>query len=113
MKTKHEIQYIYYPTIFQCHSHGPKTRFLQIIFLTISIDPKNARSKWLKTIEQNNMTGLLNLIPENEKGLHFETTYHVVGVPRYFIIDQEGKIVTVFAPGPGKRMKELIQTLLK
>lgn len=84
-----------------------------IIFLTISIDPKNARSKWLKTIEQNNMTGLLNLIPENEKGLHFETTYHVVGVPRYFIIDQEGKIVTVFAPGPGKRMKELIQTLLK
>ena len=84
-----------------------------IIFVTVSIDRKNARNKWLKALEENKMTGLLNLISYPTENSHFETDYHVIGVPRYFIIDKEGKIVTVFAPGPGKEMKELIQNILK
>ena len=84
-----------------------------ILFISISIDQKNARNKWLKALEENKMTGLLNLISYPTENSHFETDYHVIGVPRYFIIDKEGKIVTVFAPGPGKEMKELIQNILK
>lgn len=84
-----------------------------IIFLTISIDRKSARDRWLKAIKENNMTEMLNLIPASPENSRFETEYHVVGVPRYFIIDKKGKIVTTFAPSPGKEMKELILNTLK
>lgn len=84
----------------------------KILFLTISIDRQSARSKWQKAIKENHVTGMLNLFasPENSSFIY---DYRVVGVPRYFIIDEKGKIVTVFAPGPGKEMKELIQNVLK
>ena len=84
-----------------------------IIFITVSIDRKSAHGKWLKAIEENNMTDMLNLISAPSENSHFETEYHVVGVPRYFIIDKKGQIVTTFAPGPGKEMKELILNTLK
>lgn len=84
-----------------------------IVFLTISIDRKSAHDRWQKAIKENNMTEMLNLISIPSENSHFETEYHVVGVPRYFIIDKEGQIVTAFAPGPGKEMKELILNTLK
>lgn len=84
-----------------------------IIFLTVSIDQERTRDKWLKAIQENNMTGLINLIISPTGDSHFETDYQIVGVPRYFIIDKEGKIITVFAPSPDKEMKDLIQNILK
>lgn len=84
-----------------------------IIFLTVSIDQERTRDKWLKAIKENNMTGLINLIISPTGDSHFETDYQIVGVPRYFIIDKEGKIITVFAPSPDKEMKDLIQNILK
>ena len=86
-------------------------QYKDILFLTISIDRKSDQNKWLKAIKENNMTEMLNLISAPSANSHFE--YHINGVPRYFIIDKEGKIVTVFAPGPGKEMKALIQNTLK
>ena len=88
-------------------------QYKDILFLTISIDRKSDQDKWLKAIKENNMTGMLNLISAPSANSHFETEYQINGVPRYFIIDKEGKIVTVFAPGPGKEMKALIQNTLK
>lgn len=87
--------------------------YKDILFLTISIDRKSNRDKWLKAIKENNMTDMLNLISDPTANSHFETEYHITGIPRYFIIDKEGKIVTVFAPGPGEEMKTLIQNTLK
>lgn len=87
--------------------------YKDILFLTISIDRENNRDKWLKAIKENNMADMLNLILDPTANSHFETEYHITGIPRYFIIDKEGKIVTVFAPGPGKEMKTLIQNTLK
>lgn len=84
-----------------------------VLFLTVSIDRKNAHAKWLKAIQENNMTRIVNLISIPSKETRFETDYRVVGVPRYFIIDKKGKIVTVFAPSPGKELKELILNTLK
>ena len=88
-------------------------QYKDILFLTISIDRKSDQDKWLKAIKENNMTGVLDLISAPSANSHFETEYQINGVPRYFIIDKEGKIVTVFAPGPGKEMKALIQNTLK
>ena len=59
-----------------------------IIFLTVSIDQERTRDKWLKAIQENNMTGLINLIISPTGDSHFETDYQIVGVPRYFIIDK-------------------------
>lgn len=84
----------------------------KVLFLTISIDRQSAYNKWLKAIKENHMTGMLNLVASPEDS-SFISDYQVVGVPRYLIIDKKGKIVSVFAPGPGKEMKELIQNALK
>lgn len=85
----------------------------EIVFLTVSIDRKNAHDKWLQAITKHNMTDMLNLIATPTKEASFETEYRIAGVPRYFIIDPKGQIVTTFAPGPGKGMKELILNVLK
>lgn len=85
-----------------------------VIFLTVSIDRKKAREKWLKAIEDNNMSGMLNLIPDSDEESPFETAYCIPSVPRYLVIDQEGKIVNAYAPSPGSELKEtIINTLNK
>ena len=43
----------------------------------------------------------------------FEDAYYVSGIPRYIIIDKEGKIVSAFAPSPGNGLEEIIEELLK
>ena len=77
-------------------------------FLTVSIDRKSAKKQWLTTIKKRNMQGLTNLFPDCEVESPFESNYHISGVPRYMIIDQEGKIVTAYAPGPGEDMRQII-----
>lgn len=77
-----------------------------IVFLTISIDKSNAREKWIKALEENEMTGMVNLITlENSS---FENNYCIAGVPRYIIIDSEGNISNAFAPSPAEGLKEAI-----
>lgn len=82
-------------------------------FLTVSIDRRAAKKQWLTTIKKRNMQELTNLFPDCEEESQFESSYHISGVPRYIIIDREGKIVTAYAPGPGKEMREIILNTLK
>ncbi len=83
-----------------------------VVFLTVSIDRKNARAKWLKAIEDNGMDGMLNLIPDHDGESPFETDYSIPSVPRYLLIDQAGKIVNAFAPSPGTELQEIITNTL-
>ena len=83
-------------------------------FLTVSIDRKSVKKQWLATIEKRKMQELTNLFPDCETESQFESSYHISGVPRYIIIDQEGKIVSAYAPGPGEEMRKIIiNTLTK
>ena len=87
-----------------------------IVFLTVSIDRAKNKAKWLKNLEKHQMEGkanLINLMPDQPKQSQFETDYHVMGVPRYMMIDKEGKIISAYAPGPGEDMKKLILKALK
>lgn len=77
-------------------------------FLTVSIDRKAVKRQWLATIKKRKMQDLTNLFPDCETESSFESSYHISGVPRYMIIDQEGKIVTAYAPGPGEEMRKII-----
>lgn len=84
-----------------------------IVFITLSIDRSKAKGRWLKALEKHRMTGILNLIPDMDYTSPFEDAYFVSGVPRYLVIDKEGKLVTAFAPSPGNGMEELVENLLK
>lgn len=82
-----------------------------IVFLSVSIDRRDAREKWKKAVENNKMTALLNLIAVAGEST-FEADYCIAGVPRHIVIDKKGNIVDVYAPF-GKELKELIEQTLK
>lgn len=84
----------------------------KVVFLTVSIDRKNARAKWLKALEANKMLDMLNLNTDCAEQSPFETEYCVPSVPRHFVIDQQGKIVDVYAPH-GNALKQIIRNTLK
>lgn len=83
-----------------------------VIFLTVSIDRKNAHTKWLKALENNKMLDMLNLITDCTEQSPFETEYCIPSVPRHFVINQQGKIVDVYAPH-GNALKQMILNTLK
>ena len=83
-----------------------------IIFMTVSIDRKEVRESWLAAIEKRKMGGLLNLTPECSEQSQFESDYHISGVPRYMVIDKEGKIVTAYAPPAGGGLDEIIRNTI-
>lgn len=80
----------------------------RIVFLTVSIDRKEVRDSWLAAIEKRKMGSLLNLTPDCSEESQFESDYHISGVPRYMVIDEEGNIVTAYAPPPGEGLDEII-----
>ena len=79
-----------------------------IVFMTVSIDRKEERESWLATISKRKMDSLLNLTPDCSLQSQFESDYHIIGIPRYIIIDKQGNIVTAYAPPPGEGLEEII-----
>ena len=84
-----------------------------IAFITLSIDRKKNRERWIKALDKYEMTRLLNLYPDMDCASPFEDAYYISGIPRYIIIDKEGKIVSAFAPSPDNELEEMIEELLK
>ena len=83
-----------------------------VVFFTVSTDSDELKDKWLAAIEKHKMGGMLNLTPERNSTPQFEEKYFVSSVPRYIVIDKEGKIVSAFAPKPGKELEKIIKELL-
>ena len=84
-----------------------------IEFITVSIDRKENRENWLAAIAKRKMGDMLNLYPDCSFESQFESEYHISGVPRYIIIDKQGKIVTAYAPPPGEGMETIIENTIK
>ncbi|MFR5657328.1 MAG: TlpA family protein disulfide reductase [Butyricimonas faecihominis] len=55
---------------------------------------------------------MTNLLASKEE-CTFQEDYNITGIPRYFLIDKEGKIVSVYAPTPGKDFEALIDMTLQ
>lgn len=85
-----------------------------IEFITVSSDYAQAKEKWGTAIKKHGMTDMINLFPkyEEESTPNFHDEYNISGVPRYILIDKEGKIITAYAPGPGKGLEEIISNAL-
>ena len=75
----------------------------------VSFDVYDGKNKWKQMVQQQNMTGwqLIN----TDKDLPFLKKYVVDGIPRFILIDKEGKIVDADAPRPSD--KSLIPLLDK
>lgn len=87
------------------HFNGEK----DVVFLVISIDNKGAYNKWKYSHPRYNLMNITSLIA-HPKGCSFSDDYNITGIPRYFVIDREGKIVNVYAYAPDDaRLEELIK----
>lgn len=83
-----------------------------IVFLSVSIDRRDAWEKWEKALEKYNMTPMLNLIAVAGEST-FESDYGIFGIPRHIVIDKKGNIVDVFAPLKETELQEMIERVLK
>ena len=79
-----------------------------IVFLSVSIDAEKDKEKWLKFVEEKELKGL-QLMAEGDWKSEVASSYNVKGIPRFMLIDPEGKILTANAPRPSDpSTKELL-----
>tara|TARA_R110002049_G_scaffold240425_1_gene413991 strand:+ start:268053 stop:269441 length:1389 start_codon:yes stop_codon:yes gene_type:complete len=83
-----------------------------IAFLSISIDNKKQYQAWRDMVTEKALGGI-QLIAENAWESKFVQAYQIMGIPRFILIDPEGKIVNAKAPAPSNvGLKPLLNELL-
>ncbi|WP_420574231.1 TlpA family protein disulfide reductase [Kordia sp.] len=70
-----------------------------IQFVSISIDQQKAHKKW-KTMVDDKELGGIQLMADNDWKSQFVVDYAIEGIPRFILIDPNGKIVNADAPRP-------------
>ncbi len=70
-----------------------------VAFVSVSIDEEKNREKWLAFIEKENLGGT-QLLAEGAWKSEVAKAYNILGIPRFLLIDAEGKIVSANAPRP-------------
>ena len=76
-----------------------KFRGKKIEFVSISIDTDRSYDDWKKMVVDKELTGV-QLIADKAWDSEFIKDYQIKGIPRYILIDPEGKIVNAMAPSP-------------
>lgn len=70
-----------------------------IEFVSISVDEKKNYEKWKQFVTDQGLVGT-QLIADNDWNSDFVKSYLISGIPRFILIDTEGKIVSSNAPRP-------------
>lgn len=81
-------------------------------FMTISIDNEYVFPEWKSCLTKYNLLSVKNLIAPEETTT-FQKDYFVRGVPKYLIIDKDGRFIASDAPGPVDGLVEIVDELLK
>lgn len=82
-----------------------------IEFVSISIDTEDAYDKWKKMILDKELGGI-QLLADNNWESQFVEDYMIKGIPRFIIIDPEGKIINANAPRPSDaKLTEILNGL--
>lgn len=82
-----------------------------IKFLSISADQPKDEAKWRKMIQDKNMHGI-QLMADNATESQFFMDYYIYGIPRFILLDPQGKIVSYDAPRPSEdKLKDLLNSL--
>lgn len=82
-------------------------------FVSISVDVPDDEEKWKAMIADKDLKGV-QLLSDNGWDTEFVKEYLIKGIPRFILLDDEGKIVTADAPRPSsdKELTDMINTLL-
>lgn len=93
---------------FEVKYHGKN-----IEFVSINVDNKQNRSKWKKTIKDKEMGGVQLFGGDSHLNLNFTKDYLIKGLPRFILLDPEGKVVTANAPRPsdGDKLDKIFDEL--
>ncbi|KGL62720.1 TlpA family protein disulfide reductase [Polaribacter sp. Hel1_85] len=82
-----------------------------IEFVSISIDQIKDHDKWKKMIVDKELGGM-QLFADNNWESKFIQDYMIKGIPRFILIDPQGKIINANAPRPSdKKLVETLQSL--
>jgi len=71
-----------------------------LAFMSVCLGVWAESDRWEKLIQEHGLTGNLIFIDSWTKG--FAVDYHVTGVPRFMLIDREGRVLSFAAPAPNK-----------
>jgi len=84
-----------------------------IVFVSISVDKKDAHETWKKMIAEKEMGGV-QLFADNDWNSQFVKGYGIEGIPRFLLIDDKGNVLNPDAPRPSNpNLKEILNGLLK
>lgn len=67
-----------------------------VVFLTISDDGIEGKAHWQNFLKEKKYTGKIPHLLINNNKDRFEEDYCITGIPRYILIDKEGKIVNAW-----------------
>ena len=80
----------------------------KIVFVSLSIDEMKNKDKWLKMVKDENLQGV-QIMADKAWNSDFVKAYNIRGIPRFILIDKEGKILNDNAPRPSNpNLKELL-----
>ena len=90
-----------------------KYKTKNIIFVNISLDEQKDIEKWKAAIVENEIGGV-NLFSDKAWKSDFVKALKITGVPRFIIIDPDGKILVAAAPRPSiPELEKQLDLLLK
>lgn len=78
-------------------------------FVSVSIDDEKDREKWKKFVVDRELGGV-QLMADNAWQSDLATTYNIQGIPRFLLVDEDGKIVSANAPRPSD--PDIVKTIL-
>ncbi|SMC70579.1 TlpA family protein disulfide reductase [Pedobacter nyackensis] len=90
---------------------GEEFKGKDIAFVSISVDQLKDKEKWLQMIKDEHMGGIQLFAGS---GNEFSKHYVINTIPRFFVFDKHGKLVTADAPRPSDpKLKLILEEELK
>ena len=84
-----------------------------IVFVSISVDKEAVKSTWKQMVADEELEGV-QLFSDNSFDSEFMDAYAVNSIPRFILIDPDGKIVDQEAPRPSfKKTRDLFDEILE
>ncbi len=82
-----------------------------VLFVSISVDKEKDKEKWKEFVAKEQLSGLQLFASGGDDIMRF---YQINAIPRFIVVDAQGKIVTVDAPRPSEpELKKLLEETLK
>lgn len=82
-----------------------------LVVVSLSVDNPEHKEKWLQMIKNENLQGI-QLLSDNALHPEFFRAYNVNAIPRFILLDKEGKVLESNAPKPSNpKLHEILSSL--